>query len=314
GADEIVTGTGSAVIVGDDGEILRDAQERVTKVSATGTDDEAAGADLITSNAGSNVILGGLLADIISGDNGEVNAGGLVGTLDDGHGGDDIIIAGGDEHGGNTILGGHGADTITLGTGFNTVVGDNGFVERNSLGVTAVESVETDVLNAGNDHIVSLGGDNIILGGLGNDFIDAAVGSSIVLGDDGTILSGATNTILGGFGEDVIALQGGTNTVVGDNGIVRRAGLEVLQVATSGAQGAKDVITSTGGTNIILGGVGGDEIHADAGASNNVILGDNGFANFGLVKPDLTVSWDIETSDPSVGEGDTISAGANNTI
>src|SRR6185503_13213680 len=264
GADEIVTGTGSAVIVGDDGEILRDAQERVTKVSATGTDDEAAGADLITSNAGSNVILGGLLADIISGDNGEVNAGGLVGTLDDGHGGDDIIIAGGDEHGGNTILGGHGADTITLGTGFNTVVGDNGFVERNSLGVTAVESVETDVLNAGNDHIVSLGGDNIILGGLGNDFIDAAVGSSIVLGDagrvvvggdvftkqedfggDDAILSGATNTILGGFGEDVITLQGGTNTVVGDNGIVRRAGLEVLQVATSGAQGANDVITST---------------------------------------------------------------------
>ena len=339
GADEIVTGTGNAVIVGDDGEILRDALERVIKVSATGTDEAAAGADLITSNAGTNVILGGLLADtitagggannIILGDNGEVNTGGLVRTLDDGHGGDDIIIAGGDEHGGNIILGGHGADQITLGQGFNTVVGDNGFVERDALGVTAVESEETDALNAGNDHIVSQGGRNIILGGLGADFIDAAVGSSIVLGDagrvvvggdivtrqenlggDDEILSGATNTILGGYGADTITLSGGVNTVVGDNGIVRRAGLDVLQVAsseTSPAQGGIDTITMNGGTNIVIGGVGADLI--DGSGGSNKVIGDNGVANFGYQN-----RWDIASTLDSIGGGDKIKGGDDNTI
>src|SRR5206468_1944955 len=128
-------------------------------------------------------------------------------------------------------------------------------------------------------------------------------------GDDTITTGGGTNIILGGLGGDTITLGGGTNTVVGDQGIVSRSDANTItRVATTGTAGARDVIRSTGGTNIILGGAGNDEIHADAGASSNVILGDNGVANFGLD------GWDIRTSDDTAGGDDIITGGANNTI
>jgi hypothetical protein len=60
GADRIVTGQGSATLIGDNGEILRDENAVVRLVRTTDLDDATAGADLIQSAAGSNIILGGL--------------------------------------------------------------------------------------------------------------------------------------------------------------------------------------------------------------------------------------------------------------
>src|SRR4029077_11806376 len=83
------------------------------------------------------------------------------------------------------------------------------------------------------------------------------------------------------------------------------------QVQSQAGGGAKDTIVSLGGTNIILGGDGGDEIHADHStgpSDSNVILGDNGTANFGFAG-----SYDIQ-SDLTSGGDDTITGGVNNTI
>ncbi|HYR33730.1 MAG TPA: hypothetical protein VEQ87_05520, partial [Burkholderiales bacterium] len=348
GADDIETGAGSAVILGDNGEIWRDALERVLRAFTTDRSDATAGADLIVSNAGSNVILAGLglrsvegklLGDdvragggsknIILGDNGDVNVDGLIRTLDDDRGGDDVITAGGAATGGSIVLGGFGADVITIGEGSNVVVGDNGFVERDASGVLAVESAETDARHAGADIITSHGLSNIVLGGLDSDIIDASQGSSIILGDAGRVViggnifttqeeqggddhitSGATNTILGGAGADTIDLQGGINTVIGDNGIVRRAGLSVRQVATSETRpeaGGIDTITMHGGTNIVIGGAGGDAI--DGAGGSNIVLGDNGAANFGYQG-----RWDIVSDVTTAGDADDIKGGEDNII
>src|SRR5262249_8781525 len=156
--------------------------------------------------------------------------------------------------------------------------------------------------------------------------IDASLGSSIVLGDNGVvntggdifttetnlggddvITSGANNTILGGFGADRITLGGGTNTVLGDNGIVKRtvAGT-VTQVATtdtSNSTAGADVITSQRGVNIIICAILSRTI--DASLGSNIVLGDNGVVNTG---------GDIFTTELNLGGDDIITSGATNTI
>src|SRR5207253_1537330 len=123
--------------------------------------------------------------------------------------------------------------------------------------------------DAGASSNVILGDNGVANFGLGGLW-DILTRDDDVGGDD-IITGGANNTILGGIGTDTITLGGGINTVVGDQGIVSRSDANTItQVATTGTAGARDVITSTGGANIILGGAGGDEIHADAGASSNV--------------------------------------------
>jgi Ca2+-binding RTX toxin-like protein len=331
GADQITLGGGTNTVLGDNGVIRRDGDEQVTQVRTTDLDGATGGADLITSQGGVNIILGGVGGDLIDaaqgsnivlGDNGEVNVGGDVFTTDLTVGGDDVITGGAD----NIILGGFGVDHIMLGGGTNVVLGDNGVVQRDGLGqVLAVFTTDEDASTGGADEILSQGGTNIILGGVGGDLIDAPVGSNIVLGDNGrvnvggdvfttdltvgggdVITGGANNTILGGFGADEITLGGGTNVVLGDNGIVRRLGDVVTQVGTTDADastGGADQITSLGGTNVILGGVGGDLI--DAALGTNIVLGDNGEVN---------ADGNVFTTDLTVGGDDVITGGADNII
>jgi Ca2+-binding RTX toxin-like protein len=196
--------------------------------------------------------------------------------------------------------------------------------------VKKVESSDALEETGGADTIFSQGGENIVLGGIGGDTITitALVGTNIVLGDNGvvnvggtietratvaggadTILSqGGDNTILGGSDEDTITLGAGTNTVLGDNGTVVRVGGQVTRVSTDNAAGgADDEIVTRGGSNVIAGGLGGDLI--DAAFGSNVVLGDNGVANFGH-----DGGWDIETDLASGGGADTILGGATNTI
>jgi Ca2+-binding RTX toxin-like protein len=307
GADIITAEGGFNTILGDNGVVERTAGGVVARVYTLDEDGLTGGDDEITLGDGTNIVLGGMGADtidapggvnIILGDNGEVNVGGDVFSTQLDQGGDDVITAGSN----NTILGGFGADTITLGSGTNTVLGDNGIVRRNAADeVTQVATTDIDAATGGADAITSAGGVNIIIGGLGADLIDAAAGSNVVLGDNGVanfghegswdifttdfglggddvITGGADNVILGGFGADLITLGGGTNIVLGDNGVVERAGAtgysSVYTTDTDAATGGDDEITSNGGDNVLIGGLGNDLIHAAAGI--NIILGDNG--------------------------------------
>jgi Ca2+-binding RTX toxin-like protein len=326
------------VLLGDGGYVGRN--DGVVQQVRT-IDGAAGGADVIRSGDGNDVIIGGaegddievgLGSDIVLGDSGEVNlnntgagAANDIRSIDGAIGGDDTIIGGA---GVSVLIGGFGADRITTGAGSATIIGDNGAVLRDGAGtVLQVRTTDTESTTGGVDRIVSQGGANIVLGGVGGDLIDAALGSNIVLGDNGvvnvglggvwdietsdpalggddTITGGANNTILGGAGEDIINLGGGSNTVVGDEGAVRRSGpAEITRVATTGTMGARDIITSTGGTNIILGGAGGDFI--DAAVGSNIVLGDNGTVN---VDGDVVSDKDVD------GGADEILGGADNII
>jgi Ca2+-binding RTX toxin-like protein len=81
----------------------------------------------------------------------------------------------------------------------------------------------------------------------------------------------------------------------------------ITQVSTAdsdGSTGAADAITTSGGTNTILGGTGGDTINAPGGT--NIILGDNGT---------VVTGGNITSTDPAIGGNDTITGGASdNTI
>ena len=343
GKDLITLGGGSNTVVGDGGKVFRSGPGLVTRVEAAG----AGARDEITSSGGTNIILGGLGADLIDaaagsnvvlGDDGYANFGfdgswDIASDLESG--GDADEITGGSN---NIILGGAGGDLISLGSGNNTVLGDNGTVRRTGgafADIRRVETTDTSPATGARDVITTTGGTNVILGGVGNDKITAALGdaNNVIVGDNGfanfdfdgswdiasdaasggdadEITGGANSIIIGGAAGDIISLGGGSNTVLGDDGIVRRAGATTItRVETAGTSGARDEITSTGGSNIILGGLGDDLITAQEGESDNVILGDDGFANFGFGG-----SWDIETSDPSLGGDDTILGGTNNTI
>src|SRR5262249_4041530 len=156
---------------------------------------------------------------------------------------------------------------------------------------------------------------NIILGDDGEVHTHLATDGNVfsyvtgpgALGDVDTIVAGSNNIIIGGFGADQITLGSGIAVVLGDNGVVTRHGnvgfgtlADVTKVETTDtgvATGGNDVITSNGGHNVILGGVGADVITAN-GASDNIILGDNGVVNM-----NQPVANDIATEDFALGSG-----------
>jgi Ca2+-binding RTX toxin-like protein len=380
GNDGITLGGGTAVVLGDNGHVYRPAGNigfgtlaSVYKLETTDTSAATGGVDTIISNAGQNVILGGVAGDtitaaggsqnIILGDNGVVTlndttAANSIYSTDFTIGGNDTIEAGTDNANAtsNVIIGGTGDDKITLGSGLAVVLGDDGQVDRRSgvvgFGTLAdlrdIYTLDVVPLAHAHDTIVSNGGSNVILGGVGSDEITAAGGSqNIILGDNGevhmnqavednifsyvtgpgafgdadTIIAGSNNIIVGGFGADLITLGGGFAIVLGDNGIVERGAnvgfgtlADVYDVETTDASvgtGAGDTIVSNGGSNVILGGVGSDGITANAG-SQNIILGDNGQVHMNQAVENNITSF--VTGPGAFGDTDTITAGSNNII
>ena len=118
----------------------------------------------------------------------------------------------------------------------------------------------------------------------------------------------------------------GDNIVLGDNGRVSRIGgnigfgtlADVISVETTDTEastGDVDTIVSNGGTNVILGGVGGDSISA-LGGSQNIILGDNGVVNLNNAGSNdiysVACGDGTNACDDPVGGGDTITAGIDN--
>jgi len=140
-----------------------------------------------------------------------------------GFAGNDTLAGGG---GSNTLFGGDGADSISGGAAFNQVNGNTG--EDTIVGRSAV-------------------GD-WLLGGQGNDVIDASASSAgnIINGNIGidTITGGAgADTIRGGQGDDVIQGGAGNDIIYGDlgqNTITGGAGADTFR---NGAAAGRDVIT-----------------------------------------------------------------------
>ena len=152
----------------------------------------------------------------------------------------------------------------------DVVLGDNGEVDFDVLipeGGTDKVSVLSEVTSTA----VGTGGDDTIITGDGADYVIAGVG-------DDKVNVGVTAP---DFGDDV---------VIGDNGHVdfdTTTGVPLAELAETIApeHGGDDLIFVGEGDDVVLGGSGADTIDAGLGNYEDVVLGDNGIADFDVFVP-----------------------------
>jgi phospholipase/lecithinase/hemolysin len=114
----------------------------------------------------------------------------------------------------------------------------------------SLEADKVRLLDAGDDRVFSLFGDDFVMTGLGNDRVFAGFGED-------TVLAGAGNdTVDGGFGDDVLSGGGGRDVVSGGFGgdlVAGNAGDDRLD----GGFG-NDVVIAGRGSDVVDGGFGND--------------------------------------------------------
>ena len=140
--------------------------------------------------------------------------------------------------------------------------------------------------------VVSIDGDDMLIGGTGKDTIQGNGGNDTIFGD------GGIDDIDGGAGNDTINGGGGGDIIFGDLG--------------------DDTIDGSGGDDVILGGRGDDDLNGgggndtvDGGEGNDTIRGaaDNDTLNGGLGNDTIYGNGGIDTIDG--GEGDDIIRGGD---
>jgi hypothetical protein len=156
------------------------------------------------------------------------------------------------------------------------------------------------------------------------------------LGDDDLIWMGDGNDIvLGGIGADYINMDASGNPVgtdtgddvmIGDNGRAEfdtSSGVSLLQYieTTNPLLGDGDYIFSSDGSDVVLGGYCSDRINTDANGDpvgtdtgDDIILGDNGFALFDTSSGVKSIPVHIETTDPDAGCDDFIFSGGGDDV
>ena len=154
---------------------------------------------------------------------------------------------------------GNGSDTVTVTETDPTSLVINGQAGNDVIDATAATTGVTITDGDGND---------VILGGSGNDTITAGNGNDQVIGGLGS------NTITAGNGNDIV--------IGADGEVVRAGGQVVLVESTDGALGGNNVITVGSGNDVIIGGPGDNTISANGGqATQDIVLGHNGSVTFG---------------------------------
>jgi Ca2+-binding RTX toxin-like protein len=153
--------------------------------------------------------------------------------------------------------------------------------------------------------ITNLGGNNIIVGGVGGDDVTSGAGDDVIAGDQitlerdalGTIQSflptdllsdvistqsddnidagHGDNIVMGGTGSDTIAADDGTDMIIGDLAAIKWSqGLvsSVIPQLTDSSFADNDIIDAGHGDNTVLGGTGNDLIHS--GDGDDILVGD----------------------------------------
>jgi hypothetical protein len=228
-----------------------------------------------------------------------------------GEGANDIITFDG---GNNVIIGGFGADIINSGSGHgivvgdNTVLGDNGFVILSNGTRQRVESTDITEATGGAD-LISLGaGSDQVIAGVGADKVKNNSGETVIVGDNGFILSdangryiqvlavgtvlGGGDTITGGMDRDVV-LAGvgadfvdggdGNNIAIGDGGEVTRTEARLQVQTTDLFLGANDILIGGSGNDYLLGGFGHDTFVGNF--AEDVMVGEYGRFTFIIDQP-----------------------------
>ncbi|WP_420861217.1 calcium-binding protein [Algirhabdus cladophorae] len=251
--------------------------------------------DLLSGDAGVNVIDGGDGDDTINGLDGD--------DMLFGNEGDDTIFGG---TGDDTIDGGDDDDSLSGGAGEDLIFGGDGddVLRGGSLGIpedTDVPNADTlhggdgqDILfgDAGDDTLHGDADDDEIFGGKGNDAIFGGTGEDEIFGGEGkdTIDGGAdADTISGNEGQDVIFGGAGNDFLNGDSG--------------------KDELTAGLGNDNVFGGSGDDTIFGITGI--NTLSGDSGDDSiFGGDASDTIFGGDGEDTIVGGQGNDTIEGGA----
>ena len=292
GTDEdVLTGNeGLDVLLGDHGSVVRNSVSN----DITSTDFGVGGNDLLFGNGGDDILVGDAANDELTGHEGhDVLLGDhalIVRTSSDalqsiataglGMGGNDILIG---NAGQDYLFGGYLDDNLTGGDDNDVLLGDDGLALRNQA--------NNDIQSTGSEQ----GGVDTITGGLGDDII----------------IGGSGNNDLNGLGGDTITGNEGIDFLAGDNVTITRTAIDVVLrvVSTLTEHGGDDSIDEGAGSeegDFIIGGTGDDGIDGGPGDDVDVILGDNGI----IVRNDgTTEANDIRTSNPEDGGTDNITGG-----
>jgi len=309
GSDTIDAGLeddGSDVVVGDHGYAAFDADEGESILREAGSlfpeednplemMDEIIvgnGADVVIAGGGNDNVDAGLddARDVLVGDYGraEFDADGtltFITTEDDDLGGSDQLLGG---NGPDVIFGGADADFIGFDrfeqpigedSGNDVIFGDGGsssLVEVDGVTVRRIQSEAPSL--GGNDMILAQNGSDIVVGGAGDD------------------------QIFGGASEGEVLVNGDVDLIIGDNGRLTYDTNGFLKEATTINPdiGGDDKINAQAGNDIVIGGIGDDDIDAGTDNGRDIVLGDNGVARFDVVSVkciELRVVGEIARSD-----------------
>jgi Ca2+-binding RTX toxin-like protein len=236
---------------------------------------------VLANTANENTILSGSGNDTLNGSGG-------IDSIQAGDGDDTVLANDGDDiidggAGDDTITGGLGSDDITGGSGTSDTVDYTGRTEAVVLDLNTVDAdgyadaavgvagevdrirqVENITGGDANDTITGDANDNILIGGLGDDILDGGLGTDTIDGGDGI---DTISFISGGSGLTVNLGVGGTINV--GTGVKTISNIENIT-----ATNFIDVITATGGDNVISGADGDDTFITDGGGNDTF---DGGF-------------------------------------
>ena len=213
---------------------------------------------------------GALALQTIFAGNDSISGGGAADTLDGGAGDNTVLGAAGDDSitvatsaGSNYLRGGDGNDVIHGGTGYDNVngnTGDDTLIGQSKVGDWLLGGQGNDFIDA-----TASTGHNIINGNLGNDTIHGGTGGDTLRGGQGDdmIVGGSGNDwITGDLGHDTLTGGGGADTFHASAGVetitdFNTAHGDVVQLdhgvtATTGQSGADVHLMLSNGGEVIL--------------------------------------------------------------
>ncbi|MCA8884705.1 MAG: hypothetical protein KDA50_13305 [Rhodobacteraceae bacterium] len=276
GEDTIFGGQGNDIILGDDGviELLPDTLRLIDQhlVQKVFTVNETVGgADIIT--------------DVMIDTAGPVERNIIFG----GHN-YDVDYDGSGQPTGEIV----GNDVITTAGARDIVFGDHGVIDFNVLDgdIAEPDLIYSTSPGEGGGDVISTGVEtDIVIGGTGGDVISA--------GEDGDALL-------------LIPADVSPDIVFGDNGALTftTAGVLTYAETTATGVGGADTITTGGGSDLVFGGTDGDSIGTGAANYDDIVLGDEGLADF----TDSGVLIQLLSTNEATGGTDTVFTGDGSDI
>ncbi len=261
--------------VGNDSLLGGDGNDELQGGDGNDTLDGQAGDDVVRGHIGDDSLLGGAGSDsLLGGDGNDVLEGGAdTDTLDGELGNDTLIVTGGND----SMIGGAGIDEVRQVYDGNQVLSDTQLVGEGTSTLNTIEQAQlidgdrSNLLDAsgftlGPVTILGARGDDTIIGGAQNDWLDGQDGDNSILGgpgDDTLIAAGGDDWLDGQEGNDQVFPAHGNDTVLGgpgDDYLKGHSGRDSLL----GGPG-NDTLIGSDGNDTLSGQLGDDSLDGEAG-------------------------------------------------